>query len=98
MRFCSWLFVTSLVLLIASVAHCSKAAAYPNPVTDVLNVSYNNEISSIDMFNLLGQHIQTIRPNATDAKIDMSGLPQGTYLLQVSSQGNSTMIKVVKNQ
>jgi hypothetical protein len=69
---------------------------YPNPVKKELNVSYNHEISSIELFNFLGQYIMTVHPNALDTKVDMTDLPIGTYLMQVSSQGKSAIIKIIK--
>jgi len=70
---------------------------YPNPVKGDLTVSYNNEISSLEVFNLLGQHIISVCPNAANTKVDMSDLPAGAYLLQVYCQGKSATIKVIKN-
>lgn len=33
--------------------------AYPNPVKDILNISYEQNISSVEVFNLLGQNLIT---------------------------------------
>jgi hypothetical protein len=69
---------------------------YPNPVIDILTVSYNHEISTIEVFNVLGQQIMTVRPNSENTTIDMAGLPRGAYLLQVNSEGKTAVIKVIK--
>ncbi|WP_313807532.1 GEVED domain-containing protein [Flavobacterium sp.] len=70
--------------------------AYPNPVTNVLNLSYSSDISSVEVFNMLGQNVLTKNVNTTNAQVDMSQLNAGAYLVKVTSEGVSKTIKVVK--
>ncbi|WDO14432.1 T9SS type A sorting domain-containing protein [Flavobacterium sp. WW92] len=70
--------------------------AYPNPVSGVLNLSYDQDISDVQVFNLLGQNVASKVINSTEGKIDMSALPTGSYLVKVTSQGQTKTIKVVK--
>jgi hypothetical protein len=70
---------------------------YPNPVTDVLTVSYSNVISDVVVYNLLGQQMLTSKPNATQTQVDLSSLTAGTYMVKVTSDEVSKTIKVVKN-
>lgn len=74
----------------------SKFAAYPNPVKDVLNLSYTSNIDSVQVYNLLGQQVITKSVSQNESSIDMSNLPSGTYLVKVIIEGNSKTIKVVK--
>ena len=69
---------------------------YPNPVSDIITVSYSNVISSLEVYNLLGQKVKSVRSNETTVTLDMTELPSATYLLKVVSEEKSTMIKVVK--
>ena len=69
---------------------------YPNPVKDILHVSYNQKINSVQLYNLIGQLINFNQPNTTSAEIDMSALPQGPYILQIESEGKHKAIKVLK--
>jgi hypothetical protein len=52
---------------------------YPNPVKNILNLSYNQEISNVEVYNLLGQKVSTSEINATEAHIDMSNLSKSKY-------------------
>jgi hypothetical protein len=70
--------------------------AYPNPVTDILNISYTQEISKVSIHNLLGQEVLVKSINATESKIDMSNLPNGTYLVKVTVDGLDKVLKVIK--
>jgi hypothetical protein len=69
---------------------------YPNPVKNVLNLSYNKEISNVEVYNLLGQKVSTDSVNANNAQIDMSDLSNGTYIVKVTSDNHVKTIKVVK--
>jgi hypothetical protein len=71
-------------------------SAYPNPVKDVLNLSYTKEISNVSVHNLLGQQVMTKSINATQTKIDMSNLSNGTYLVKVTVDGLVKTLKVMK--
>ncbi len=69
---------------------------YPNPVSDVLNISYANEISKVQVINLLGQEVMVKSINATQSQIDMSNLASGSYLVKVTADSKVKTIKVIK--
>ncbi len=71
---------------------------YPNPVNDVLNVSYSSDITSVAVFNMLGQQVLYQKPGATEAKIDMSGLADGAYVMKVVAGNAVKTIKIMKKQ
>ena len=70
--------------------------SYPNPVKDILNLSYNKNITLVSVINLLGQEVLSIKNSANDAKIDMSGLTAGAYMVKISSDNEVKTIKVIK--
>lgn len=69
---------------------------YPNPVTEMFNISYKLDIESIEVFNIVGQRILEVKPNMLATQVDMSALPSGTYMMLVKADGASKVIKVVK--
>lgn len=69
---------------------------YPNPVKDVLNVSYVENISTVAVYNMLGQEVALKTMNANEGQIDMSALASGTYLVKVKTDATVQTIKVVK--
>ncbi|PZR20025.1 MAG: hypothetical protein DI539_12050 [Flavobacterium psychrophilum] len=71
---------------------------YPNPVKDILNLSYSSEITSVTVFNLLGQKVIAQHTNATDVRVDMSSLADGAYIVNVASGNTVKTIKVIKKQ
>lgn len=71
--------------------------AYPNPVSDVLNLSHSSEMSSVEVFNMLGQKVLAKDLNASQGQINISSLNSGNYFVKVTSEGQSKTIKIVKN-
>jgi hypothetical protein len=71
-------------------------SAYPNPVKDVLNISYTSEISSVRVINMIGQEVLSININATSSQVDMSQLSAGTYIVNVTVGDAIKTLKVVK--
>ncbi|ESU26470.1 hypothetical protein FLJC2902T_24390 [Flavobacterium limnosediminis JC2902] len=74
----------------------SAFKAYPNPVKNVLNLSYATEISSVEVYNMLGQNVMTKTLNVAQGQIDMSNLNAGNYIVKVTADGLTKTIKVVK--
>ena len=74
----------------------SNFKAYPNPVKDVLNLEYIEDISSVTVFNLLGQQVLSKEINAHNGQLDVSGLTAGTYLVKVMASDQVKTIKVIK--
>ena len=69
---------------------------YPNPVKNILNLSYTQNISGVQIFNLLGQQVMTKAINANQSQIDMSSLATGAYLVKVTADNQVKTIKVFK--
>ena len=69
---------------------------YPNPVSDVLYVKAKNTLSIIEVYNLLGQKLLSVEPNALTENIDMSGFDSGLYLVRVAIGNQIQTYKVLK--
>ncbi|TDP57535.1 T9SS type A sorting domain-containing protein [Flavobacterium dankookense] len=69
---------------------------HPNPVKNVLNVSFNQEISTVEIFNLLGQKVSSKLMNANQGEVDMSNLTSGAYTVRVTSNDQVKTLKVIK--
>jgi len=71
---------------------------YPNPVNNTLNLSSkeNIEVSSINIYNTLGQLVLVI-PNAQNTKsIDVSSLSAGNYFIKINSDKGTSNTKFIK--
>ena len=78
----------------------TKIAIYPNPSNGVINVKFNDiPVSKIDVVNVLGQVVKSIKLDAssleTQESIDLSGNANGIYIINVSTNETSSIYKVV---
>ncbi|RYE22967.1 MAG: T9SS type A sorting domain-containing protein [Sphingobacteriales bacterium] len=69
---------------------------YPNPVSDILTITYSHAIESVEVFNVLGQRVYQKAHNTQEVKIDMSSLATGNYIVNVMANGLVKNIKVIK--
>ncbi len=89
-------FTTLNTALATDTFSSNNFQSYPNPVKDVLNLSYDKDITNVSVINLLGQEVLTSKVNNTTAKIDMSSLTTGAYMVKVTSENEVKTIKVIK--
>ncbi|TPD71266.1 RCC1 domain-containing protein [Flavobacterium microcysteis] len=73
-----------------------KVNAHPNPVRNLLHLSYGQGITMVSIYNLLGQEILNKSIQDNEAVLDISALSPGTYLVKVSSTVNTQTLKIIK--
>ena len=69
---------------------------YPNPVKNSFNLSFDKEISTASIYNLLGQEVLIKSINANEGTIDVSTLAPGTYLVKIISNEEVKTTKIIK--
>lgn len=69
---------------------------YPNPTTNILNVNAKANIESISIYNVLGQELISVAPGNINAKVDMSGLSAGMYVMKATVNGTVGSFNIVK--
>ncbi len=69
---------------------------YPNPVSSILTIESKTMITSIEIYNLLGQKVYNSQINKTDYKIDLSLLEKGTYFIKVYKNNLFKNFKIIK--
>lgn len=59
---------------------------YPNPIKDMLNIQFNNEMKAeIVMTNSLGQIVRSFAAEGKDVLIEIGGMPSGVYNITIYS-------------
>jgi hypothetical protein len=66
---------------------------FPNPASDYVNVSATINFQYIDIYSIDGQLLKHEFVDTNNAKIDVSNLPSGTYIIRSSTFANILMIK-----
>jgi len=69
---------------------------YPNPVSEVLNISFNADIQSIRLMSLDGKQIKIGEQAAADKQINTQALSPGMYFLWIQSGSEWHHIKFTK--
>ena len=69
---------------------------YPNPVKEVLNLSYSENISNVAVFNLLGQMVADYAVNGTSTQVNMSAFSSGAYVVKITVGNQTKTIKIIK--
>ncbi|AWG26596.1 T9SS type A sorting domain-containing protein [Flavobacterium kingsejongi] len=70
--------------------------AYPNPVKETLFVDWNENMKEATIYNLLGQQVLSKAIEGTSARLDLSSLPQGTYLVRIKGAEAVRNFKILK--
>jgi hypothetical protein len=76
--------------------HISGFNFYPNPVNNTLNMSAQDNIEKVSIYNISGQEVINVTPNAVQTQVDMSRLQNGIYFVKAQVNGQLTAFKVVK--
>ena len=75
----------------------ANLVVYPNPVKDVLNISFTDEVSRVTIYNFLGQQVAEKNIQANEGTIDVSGLVTGTYFVKITADNKSKTLKIIKD-
>lgn len=83
------------VLGISETTRTNTVGIYPNPTKNILYIKTDSLIDSVSLFNMAGQKINI---QFSDNRINMNGLPNGNYLVELKlKNGQHLSKKVIKN-
>ena len=97
-------FVYTKTVTIKNEGRGKAFYAWPNPVTDVLNVSLNQTKPERLMLRVVDYNGRTLRSNAfntvrglNQVSLNFSGLPAGMYIIQITGGETTLTQKIIKN-
>lgn len=70
-------------------------ALYPNPTTGNLQIETPQTISTVIVYNLVGQRVKTFKMQTNQKSIDISSLQTGSYFVNVQSTTGNTYTKLI---
>jgi glucuronoarabinoxylan endo-1,4-beta-xylanase len=88
-------YVTSKIPTGNHALNESEIRIFPNPASDILQLSSVENVISYQVFNLLGQLLIT-KGNPPSSAIDISGLNSGIYLIKVELKEGEKCFRFVK--
>ena len=74
----------------------TSISTYPNPVTSTFTITSQQTITSVTVFNVLGQQVINQTPDTLNFVADFSSLTAGVYLVKIDTQSGSKTVKVIK--
>ena len=70
-------------------------SVYPNPNNKIFNIKSTVKIIKIDVLDILGSKLKTIRPNNNLVEINISENPSGVYFLKISLENENIVTKKI---
>lgn len=73
-------------------------ALSPNPTTGRVNISADERIKGVSVYDMAGKAIGRPRTNhsqSTEMELDLSGLPNGTYVVKIETEKGTATRKVI---
>lgn len=82
-------------VLSVSEQNKSRISIYPNPFSDILNISDIEGVKSISVSDITGRIVKTFKASAA---LPLSDLTTGLYIVNLNMEdGTMNSIKVIKN-
>ncbi|GER60882.1 hypothetical protein ULMA_29900 [Patiriisocius marinus] len=73
-----------------------NVAIFPNPTNGTVTLTAVEAVQSVSVYSVLGQEVLSSTPNSTSFEINLSNVANGTYFVKATSNGATSVIKVIK--
>jgi hypothetical protein len=87
------------ILGINELINIPDFTVFPNPFSNKLSIESSiSIIQSIEIIDILGNTLVTLKPKNSNTSIDTTQLSQGVYLLKIQSNNKQFVVKrILKN-
>jgi hypothetical protein len=72
--------------------HETTTNIYPNPANNVLNITSNENINRVEVFNMMGQMVGAYEANDVNTQINTTAFANGVYTVKIATE-NGEMTK-----
>jgi len=86
--------ISALSTDVEDVVVSENIKLYPNPTSDVFQISSTSNISNLVVYNIVGKEIKSFESNNGDG-YDVSDIPNGMYLVRLFDYKNQ-VVKVIR--
>ena len=87
-------FITSLTNIFCKD---NSITLYPNPARQEVNISSENIINSIEVYNSLGKKVYLTNVKATEKTLDINTLSKGVYIIEINTDKGYVRKKLIKD-
>ncbi|MFD0778023.1 T9SS type A sorting domain-containing protein [Flavobacterium myungsuense] len=92
----SWVAANNETLLNTSFIDNEDVSIYPNPTSHIVTIRSKNQISKINVFDVLGSIILSANSNSYSFSIDFSSYSKGIYFVTILDEFGLRTKKIVK--
>ena len=82
---------------VENISEDNSITLYPNPTSKDVNISSENIINSIEVFNSIGQRVYQTKVNSKSKSINISSLSKGVYIIVANTDKGYIRKKLIKN-
>ena len=68
---------------------------YPNPAKDIVSIALPEENAHIDIVNVLGQIVKSVKTSSANETISLEGMEKGMYFFCIKMQDKTITKKVI---
>ena len=69
-----------------------EISVFPNPITDILNITSSETISEIEIVNVMGQVVRRIEVNSDNVVCDVEDLKAGAYIVRIHGTNTEPVV------
>ena len=76
----------------------ANVSLYPNPTDGIVNVKlegYKAEVVNVRIYNVSGQVVMTAEMLSSTGRFDLSGMPKGIYVVELSNGSHQSRTKIL---
>jgi len=91
---------SNIAMVNSKITENSNYVLYPNPANNTINITNAaNELTSIEIVNVIVQKVFALKSNSSIEQIDISGFKSGIYFVNIveQSSGKITTLKFLKS-
>jgi hypothetical protein len=92
----NWIASTSTLVSLHDLAADPGIILYPSPVSDILRIESEAMILYIELYDILGNKLNTLLVDSECFNIDMASFSPGLYLVKAFTPGGSFVRKVIR--
>lgn len=89
-------YAFTAVVLALNDFKAKSFSAYPNPTRNSWNITSNDDITSVQVFDMLGKSVYNKAASSKEVNVNAANLSQGVYFAKVSTAKGTSTVKLVK--
>jgi hypothetical protein len=89
-------YAFTAVALAVKDFNAKSFSAYPNPTKNNWNITSIDDITSVQVFDILGKSVYAKKASSKEVSVDAAQLSKGVYFAKVSTAKGTSTVKLVK--